>query len=205
MTEAWAAFEARLAAMAEDETVCGRRIVPGEGCRLQPPVCLIGEAPGGQEEAQGRPFVGKAGQNLNEFLDAVGLLREDIWITNVVKVRPSRVSPKGTISNRPPNRMELKLFLPLLHEELALVRPRLAVTLGNTALQALLGPEALIGACHGRLTRCSLLGGPELPLFPLYHPASIIYNPALKAVYAADLGLLREALDRLENENAVCS
>ena len=70
----------------------GKRLVFGEGCSDRPPVMLIGEAPGGQEEEQGRPFVGKAGQNLSEFLAVLGLRREDIYISNVVKLRPSKVS-----------------------------------------------------------------------------------------------------------------
>ncbi len=189
-------FEARArSALAEEPELEGRRLVFGEGAGDHPTLCLIGEAPGGEEERQGRPFVGKAGQNLNRFLAAVGLRREEIWITNTVKVRPSRVSPNGTISNRPPNREELRLFLPLLREELGLLRPGLAVTLGNTALQALLGPEATVGACHGRPTE-AWLPGEEAPLrlFPLYHPASVIYNRALEAVYEEDLAGLAALL-----------
>ncbi len=197
--ETWA--RDRLAGEPETE---GRRLVFGEGQGDHPPLCLIGEALGGEEERQGRPFVGKAGQNLNGFLAAVGLRREAIWITNVVKVRPARVSPKGTISNRPPNREELRIFLPVLQEELRRLRPRMAVTLGNTALQALLGPEATVGACHGSLTEAWLPGREEpLPLFALYHPASIIYNRSLAEVYEADLRLLAEQLQKLtiETEN----
>ena len=104
--ETWA--RSRLAGEPEVE---GRRLVFGEGRDDCPAICLIGEAPGGEEERQGRPFVGKAGQNLNGFLAAVELQRGAIWITNVVKVRPAKVSPKGTISNRPPNREEKRIFL----------------------------------------------------------------------------------------------
>ncbi len=188
--EAWARDR-----LAEEPEVEGRKLVFGEGREDHPPICLIGEAPGGEEERQGRPFVGKAGQNLNRFLAAVSLQRETIWITNVVKVRPAKVSSKGTISNRPPNREELRLFLPVLQEELRRLRPRLAVTLGNTALQALLGPEATVGACHGSLTEAWLPGQEApLPLFALYHPASIIYNRSLAEVYEEDLGRLAEQL-----------
>ena len=134
--------------------------------------------------------MGKAGQNLNEFLTAIGLERPEIYISNVVKVRPSRVSAKGTVSNRPPNRQELAFFTPLLLEELDLVRPELVVTLGNTALQALLGKDAVIGGCHGRPRQA----GPRT-LFPLYHPASVIYNRSLQAIYQADLQALRKYLD----------
>ena len=177
------------------EILDGRKLVLGEGDIHSSRLCLIGEAPGGQEEREGRPFVGKAGQNLNAFLETLGLRRDEIYITNAVKVRPFRVSAKGTVSNRPPNREEKKLFFPLLWEELRRLNPPLTVTLGNTALQALLGPEASIGACHGReLTYC--LTGDTAPrrLFPLYHPAAVIYDRSLSAVYDADLLVLRNLL-----------
>ncbi len=165
-----------------------RHLVFGEG-PADAPIMLIGEAPGRQEEAQGRPFVGKAGQNLNGFLQVLGLERADIRISNVVKVRPSKVSAAGRISNRPPNREELQFFTPWLMEEIRLVRPRLVVTLGNTALQAICGKDALIGAHHGQL-----LSTEFALVFPLYHPASIIYNRSLQSVYDTDLQLLRVQL-----------
>ncbi len=91
-------------------------LVFGEGKNDHPPVMLIGEAPGEQETLQRRPFVGKAGKNLDGFLEAVGLQRPDIYISNVVKVRPTKISPRGSVSNRPPNREELALFIPYLRE-----------------------------------------------------------------------------------------
>lgn len=138
--------------------------------------------------------MGKAGQNLNEFLDAIGLERPQIYISNVVKVRPSKVSLKGTISNRPPNRQELSFFTPFLHRELAMVDPGLVVTLGNTALQALMGKDQVIGDHHGEV-RYVKLEGRECRLFPLYHPASIIYNRALKDTYLEDLKRLKAFLE----------
>ena len=171
-----------------------RRLVFGEGRSDHPPVMLIGEAPGAQEEEQGRPFVGKAGQNLNEFLQIVCLERADIWISNVVKVRPFKVSDKGRKSNRPPNREELTFFLPLLHEEIGLVQPRVIVTLGNVALQAVTGSKAVIGGMHGQPSPVTV-GGAAFTLFPLYHPASVIYNRALREVYLDDLALLRAYLN----------
>ena len=178
--------------LAQEPLSRGRTIVFGEGRADAPRLCLIGEAPGAQEEAQGRPFVGKAGQNLNAFLAAIGLRREDMWVTNVVKLRPCRISARGTVSNRPPSAGELALFAPMLAEELALVRPEIVVTLGNTPLRAVLGPKETIGERHGvPLIRPDL----AFTLFPLYHPASVLYNRALQAVYEADVGKLREYLD----------
>lgn len=172
-------------------------LVLGEGQCSHPPVMLIGEAPGEQETLQGRPFVGKAGKNLDGFLEVVQLRREAIYISNVVKVRPTKVSAKGTVSNRPPNREELALFTPWLLQEIHLVQPGLVVTLGNTALHAILGPNVTIGACHGQLCRAEVESqgkAQTFEVFPLYHPASIIYNRALQTVYQSDLEQLHQVL-----------
>lgn len=171
-----------------------KRLVFGEGNCHAPRLMLIGEAPGEQETLQGRPFVGKAGKNLDGFLEVVGLNRPDIWISNVVKVRPTKVSDKGRTSNRPPSKEELALFTPYLYEEIGIVRPGVIVTLGNVALQAMLGPKAVIGDHHGRLTEATVQRQP-VRVFPLYHPASIIYNRALGQVYQQDLLALRRLLD----------
>ena len=172
-------------------------LVLGEGPCRKPPVMLIGEAPGEHETLQGRPFVGKAGKNLDGFLQVLQLQREDIYITNVVKIRPTRVSDKGRLSNRPPNREELALFTPFLKEEILLVQPQVIVTLGNVALKALAGSDCVIGAMHGRpavITAASGHQQGQFPLFPLYHPASIIYNRSLQQVYADDLAALKHYL-----------
>ena len=173
-------------------------LVFGEGKADHPPVMLIGEAPGEQESLQGRPFVGKAGKNLDGFLAVLEMRREDIYISNVVKVRPTKVSPKGTVSNRPPSREELALFRPYLYEEIGVVSPGVIVTLGNVALKSLVGEKAVIGDYHGNLTECEITSAGEtrsIHVFPLYHPASIIYNRALSAVYQEDLQKLRALLD----------
>ena len=172
-------------------------LVFGEGRHQQPAIMLIGEAPGEQETLQGRPFVGKAGKNLDGFLDTVGLQREELYITNVVKIRPTKVSDKGRVSNRPPNREELALFTPFLMEEILLVQPRLIVTLGNVPLRALMGAKAVIGSVHGEMQQVSVAHekqSADFALFPLYHPASIIYNRSLQEVYQADLMTLKAAL-----------
>ena len=102
-------------------------------------VLLIGEAPGAEEVAAGEPFVGKAGRNLNEFLSATGIARETLYITNVVKFRPYRVSASGRKSNRPPSKKEIALCAGCLDEEISAIVSKVIVTLGNTALQAVLG------------------------------------------------------------------
>lgn len=156
-------------------------LVFGEGPR-NARVMLIGEAPGEKESLEGRPFVGKAGQNLNTFLEVSGLTRQDMYVTNVVKFRPTRVSAAGRASNRPPTKEEIRLFLPFLKKEISDIRPRWIVTLGNVPLQALLGPRETIGAAHGMARPWE-----GHMLYPMYHPASVIYNPALRDTYQSDM------------------
>ncbi|MBQ9090884.1 MAG: uracil-DNA glycosylase, partial [Anaerotignum sp.] len=113
-----------------------KTIVFGEGAE-NPALMMIGEAPGGDEEKQGRPFVGKAGKNLSAFLEVVGLKREEIYISNVVKLRPTKESPKtGKAVNRPPSSEEISFFLPYLLEEIKTISPKVIVTLGNVPLKA---------------------------------------------------------------------
>ncbi len=167
-----------------------RKIVLGEGL-INSEIMLIGEAPGGEEEKQGKPFVGSAGKNLNEFLKILALKREDIFISNVVKIRPFKLSPKtGKPINRAPNKEELDFFIPYLIDEINKVAPNIVVTLGNTALRAVLNKSsAVIGDYHGKITQNDML-----KIFPLYHPASIIYNRALKNVYEEDLIKLKKLI-----------
>ncbi len=168
-----------------------KKLVFGEGNTKSPVIMMIGEAPGGDEEKQGRPFVGKAGKNLNEFLDIVGLKREDIYISNVVKLRPVNVSPKtGKFVNRPPKKDEIEFFLPFLKEEIKEVAPLLVVTLGNVPLKAVSGQNIVIGDYHGRMTEFS-----ALKVFPLYHPAAIIYNRSLKDTYFDDINKLKKLIE----------
>lgn len=162
----------------------GRVLVYGEG-RKQAQIMMIGEAPGEQETLKGRPFVGKAGKNLDQFLEATGFDRAQLYITNVVKFRPTKTSKAGRTVNRPPTREEIELFVPWLKREIELVRPACIVTLGNTALHALCGRSQTIGDVHGRF---QMVDGREV--FPIYHPASVIYNRALTPIYQSDLQIL---------------
>lgn len=169
----------------------GKRLVFGEGNVENPVIMMIGEAPGGDEEKQGRPFVGKAGKNLNEFLDIMGLKREEIYISNVVKLRPVNVSPKtGRFVNRPPKKDEIEFFLPYLLEEIKLVKPKLVVTLGNVPLKAVSAQSIVIGDYHGRQTAFG-----DINVFPLYHPAAIIYNRSLKDTYYEDIDKLKKLIE----------
>ena len=145
-------------------------------------VMMIGEAPGEQETLQGRPFVGKAGKNLDAFLERAGMDRRALYVTNTVKFRPTKLSAAGRTVNRPPTQEEVRLFLPWLRREIELVDPVCIITLGNVPLRALTGGGSTVGAMHGAFAD---FGGRRL--YPMYHPASVIYNPSLKEVYQADV------------------
>jgi uracil-DNA glycosylase len=163
------------------------RVVFGDG-NLNAKIVLIGEALGEKEESTGKPFAGAAGKNLNEFLEIIGLEREDIYITNVVKIRPFKVNPDtGRKSNRPPNKKEIGVSLDILNEQLKVIGPKIVVTLGNVPLKAILSDNnAKIGDNHGKSIILE-----EFTLFPLYHPASIIYNRGLYDTYIGDVHKLK--------------
>lgn len=182
-----------LLAAVETSAYQTKTIVFGEGAE-NPALMMIGEAPGGDEEKQGRPFVGKAGKNLSAFLEVVGLKREEIYISNVVKLRPTKESPKtGKAVNRPPSAEEIAFFLPYLLEEIQVIAPKVVVTLGNVPLKAVTGErKTVIGDYHGKPT--PLADGRTL--FALYHPAAVIYNRALQATYDEDLLALKAFLQK---------
>jgi len=165
-----------------------KRLVRGDGS-AQSSIVLIGEAPGEQEALEGRPFVGKAGRVLDEFLQLSGIARSSLYITNTVKVRPTAISRAGRTINRAPNAEELALFAPWLKKELSIIKPKLIVTLGNVALRAISEQKsAVIGKFHGEFT----LVPAGFRVYPIYHPAAVIYNRSLREVYESDLKKLNE-------------
>ena len=164
-------------------------LVHGEG-RSGARVMLIGEAPGEQETLQRRPFVGKAGRNLDEFLELAGIDRSELYVSNTVKFRPTKISAAGRVVNRPPTREEINLFLPWLKREMELVQPEVVVTLGNVPLKALMGSKVVIGDVHGAFQDVE-----GVRLYPMYHPASLIYNPSLRETYAGDIRRLAAWLE----------
>lgn len=168
-------------------------LVFGEGPK-HAKLMLIGEAPGEQETLQGRPFVGKAGQNLDHFLALAGLSREEIYISNAVKLRPTKTGKTGRLSNRPPTKDEIALFRPWLMREIEEVAPGMIATLGNVPLRAVTGRSLSIGEVHGQVLDAGETG---LPLFALYHPASLIYNRSLTDVYEQDVRALARRLKTL--------
>jgi uracil-DNA glycosylase len=175
-----------IAAEIREHVPCGFEIceqatnlVPGEGSATAP-VVIVGEAPGANEDAQGRPFVGRAGAILDELLEVAGLAREAVFITNVVKARPP--------GNRDPRPDEVAHHLPFLDAQLEVIRPRLLVPLGRHALKRF-APGTAIGEVHGHVVQRD-----GRTLFPMYHPAAALHNRRLLSTLADDARALRRAL-----------
>jgi uracil-DNA glycosylase family 4 len=160
-----------------------KHAVPGEGTDLTR-IMFVGEAPGEQEDVQGKPFVGAAGKLLTELLLSINLRREDVYITNMVKCRPP--------NNRPPRKDERHACRPYLERQIALIRPRIICPMGNTAIQALLDSEKSVTAIHG----VPFEVGP-ITYFPMYHPAAALYTLSLKKTMEDDFGKLRALLDSM--------
>ncbi len=158
---------------------------------------FVGEAPGREEAASGLPFVGRAGGQLDMLLAAAGIARQQAYVTNVVKYRPV-VRGERSVRNRTPVRREMLEALEVLRLEVDAVRPKTIVTLGNTPLTALLLiadlPRQTIGNLHGRPQAILLAPQLAMTLFPLYHPASGIYNRMLLPTMEQDMLALGEHL-----------
>ncbi|HUA37206.1 MAG TPA: uracil-DNA glycosylase [Candidatus Sulfopaludibacter sp.] len=133
---------------------------------------FVGEAPGADEDEQGEPFVGKAGQLLTKIIQAMGLQRADVYIGNILKCRPD--TPGQSAGNRKPTTDEMATCIPYLHEQIDLIRPKVLVALGATAVEGLLGKT--IGITKLRGTWKTYRG---IPLMPTYHPAYLLRNQAM--------------------------
>jgi len=145
---------------------------------------FVGEAPGAEEDAQGEPFVGRAGQLLTRIIQAIGLRREDVYICNVIKCRPP--------GNRSPEPDEIASCEPFLLKQLEAIRPKLICTLGSPATQTLLKTKEPISRMRGRFFEFR-----GVPLLPTYHPAYLLRNPHEKKTVWQDMQLLQRELARL--------
>jgi DNA polymerase len=147
-------------------------------------LCFVGEGPGADEDAQGEPFVGKAGQLLDRMIVAMGFSRDDVYVCNIVKCRPP--------GNRKPEYQEMASCAPYLAEQLALVAPKVLVALGATAVEGLLGPVGGITRIRGgwRLYRGAI------PVMPTFHPAYLLRNPAAKREVWQDLQAVLKQMGR---------
>jgi DNA polymerase len=148
-----------------------KNVVFGVGS-IDAQIMFVGEAPGGDEDEQGEPFVGKAGQLLTKIIQATGLQRADVYIGNILKCRPD--TPGQSAGNRKPTTEEMATCLPYLQEQIDLIRPKVLVALGATAVEGLLGKT--IGITRLRGTWKTYRG---IPLMPTYHPAYLLRNQAM--------------------------
>jgi uracil-DNA glycosylase family 4 len=147
---------------------------------------FVGEAPGQQEDIQGLPFVGRAGQLLDQLLEEVGFERGDVFITNVLKSRPP--------GNRDPQPEEIDACKPYLHKQVALIEPRVICTLGNFATKLLTRSQRGITGVHGR-PQVHELGGRAVRVYPIYHPAAALRSTKVLEELREDFRRLPELLE----------
>jgi DNA polymerase len=153
---------------------------------LQAEWLIVGEAPGAEEDRQGEPFVGRAGQLLNSMLRAVGLAREQVYIANVLKCRPP--------GNRDPSPTEAAECLPYLERQIALLKPKVMLAVGRIAAQNLLRTDKTLGSLRQQVHR---FGASQVPLIVTYHPAYLLRTPADKRKSWEDLKFAREVCSRV--------
>ena len=182
----WPELKARVAACTRC-ALCGTRTqtVFGVG-NQQAEWLVVGEAPGAEEDRQGEPFVGRAGQLLNSMLRAIGLAREQVYIANVLKCRPPR--------NRDPSATEAAECLPYLEQQIALLKPKVMLAVGRIAAQNLLRTDVTLGRLRLEVHRFGLS---QVPLVVTYHPAYLLRTPTDKRKAWEDLKFAREVCARV--------
>ncbi len=154
------------------------------------PIMLIGEAPGAQEDRQGKPFVGPSGQLLDRMLKTIGLDRSKVYITNVIYWRPP--------GNRSPTAAEIAICQPFLERQIELIRPKLLVFVGGIAARALLGRTEGVTKLRGRpFVYTSPADGQEIPALVMFHPAYLLRQPAQKRFSWRDLLLIKESVNKM--------
>jgi len=151
---------------------------------------FVGEAPGAEEDLKGQPFVGRAGQLLTKIIQAMGFRRDEVYIANVLKCRPDM--PRGASGNRKPTPEEMRTCLPWREGHISLMKPRVMVALGATAIEGLLGSTAPLSAVRGRW-----LDFRGIPLMATYHPAYLLRNQSISEKRKVWEDML-QVLERLE-------
>lgn len=162
-------------------------IVPGSG-NPDADIMFVGEAPGKNEDLTGEPFIGAAGKVLDRLLESIGLTRDDVFITSIVKYRPP--------NNRDPKPEEKAAFLPYLERQIEVIEPKLIVPLGRHGMESFL-PGAKIGQVHGTLQRDKH----GRNILPLFHPAAVLYNNKLKEIIAEDFLSIPNILNDVKKGN----
>lgn len=176
-----------------DQNICpdlsaqATKLVMGEG-NPNADIIFIGEAPGKNEDLQGRPFVGAAGKFLDTMLEAAGFDRADVYITNIVKYRPP--------NNRDPLPEEKAAFWPYLIKQLQIIQPKVVITLGRHSMEYFL-PGMKIGIIHGQPKRITF-GDHKIVVMPLFHPAAALYNGSLRQTLIDDFLKVPNVIERIK-------
>lgn len=203
------------------ERVAGHRLegfLGGYG-KFPGSLMMVGEAPGANEIEKGIPFCGQAGKVLDGYFEALNITRNDLYITSAVRSRPYKDkiiqgkhnAERSSRSNRTPTSYEVFAFAPILDAEIEAVQPQIIITLGNIALQRLLGKGHQVSNVHGQAYRSRIQqvdadhmdqgyqwSDQEYWIFPMYHPAAVLYNRSLTDVIANDLVILRKCIDETQ-------
>lgn len=163
------------------------QLVFGEGSP-DAQIYFLGEAPGYWEDQKGRPFVGAAGKLLDELIESIGLKREDVYISNVVRFRPPE--------NRDPTPEELEAFAPFVNQEIEIINPKIIVTLGRFSMNKFL-PEARISKIHGQVKQVSW-NDREVTVIPMYHPAAALRADVIMQQLKSDFKIIKKTLEAPE-------
>ena len=166
------------------------QLVMGDG-NVNAEIVFIGEAPGKNEDIQGKPFVGAAGKFLNEMLAQAGMDRSDVYITNIVKYRPP--------NNRDPLPDEKAAFWPYLLRQLQVINPKVVITLGRHSMEYFL-PDMKIGQIHGQPKRIQF-GDHKIVIMPLFHPAAALYNGSLRQTLIDDFLKVPEVIKQMKESD----
>jgi DNA polymerase len=164
--------------------------VVGEGS-LNPKIMFIGEAPGSNEDKQGKPFVGRAGKILDELLNSIGIKREEVYIANILKCRPPQ--------NRNPNSEEISFCSQYLNKQIEIINPKIICCLGNFAKDFIMKKFGLekeikgISEIHGKIFNINTLSG-KIKIMPLYHPAVATYKPSTIEILKKDFEIVKKNL-----------
>ena len=146
-------------------------------------IMIIGEGPGAQEDAEGKPFVGRAGKLLDKMLESIQLDRTKVYISNVVNYRPPE--------NRAPTEVEILRYLPYLRNHIEIINPKILVLLGKTALNAIVGQETIISKARGKWHQKEI-GSTKLWVMASFHPAFLMRQPEQKKLAWIDLKMIRD-------------
>ena len=152
-------------------------------------IMLIGEAPGANEDLEGLPFVGRAGQLLDKMLAAINLDRRKVYISNIVNYRPPE--------NRKPTQQEIDTYLPFIHKHIEIINPKILVLLGSTAMNALVGSEFVISKMRGKWIE-KKFGSCKVSVIVTFHPAFLMRQPAQKKLAWIDLKMIRDKKTKLK-------